>query len=62
LQTVNTVSPGTIHSSSLDKAFRQTAKNIGLAYDARWEDIDRSVLPMFAQVPMGRVGGMWPGL
>lgn len=54
--TVNTVSPGTIHSPSLDKAFRQTAKNVGLSDNARWEEVERSVLPMFAQVPMGRVG------
>jgi NAD(P)-dependent dehydrogenase (short-subunit alcohol dehydrogenase family) len=54
--TVNTVSPGTIHSSSLEKAFRQAGKNRGLSYDAPWLEIEQSVLPMFAQVPLGRVG------
>jgi NAD(P)-dependent dehydrogenase (short-subunit alcohol dehydrogenase family) len=54
--TVNTVSPGTIHSVSLDEAFRKVAANQGLAVDAPWTEIERTVLPMFAQVPMGRVG------
>lgn len=54
--TVNTVSPGTIHSAALEKAFRQTAKNTGLPYDAPWGDIEQTVLPMFANVPMARVG------
>ncbi len=54
--TVNTVSPGTIHSVSLDEAFRQVAVDQGLAADAPWTEIEQSVLPMFAQVPMGRVG------
>lgn len=54
--TANTVSPGTIHSISLDAAFRKTAVDHGLAADALWTEIERTVLPMFAQVPMGRVG------
>lgn len=54
--TVNTISPGTILSFRLEKAFRQAGKNIGLPYDAPWEEIEQSVLHMFAQVPMGRVG------
>jgi 3-oxoacyl-[acyl-carrier protein] reductase len=54
--TVNTVSPGTIHSASLDEAFRQVAGNQGLAANAPWTEIEQTVLPMFAQVPMGRVG------
>ena len=54
--TANTVSPGTIHSISLDKAFRNAATTQELAEDAPWHDVERSVLPMFAQVPMGRVG------
>lgn len=54
--TVNTVSPGTIRSSSLEKAFRQTGKNSGLSFDAPWTEVEQAVLPMFAQVPMGRVG------
>jgi len=54
--TVNTVSPGTIHSDSLDARFREVAAEEGLAGDAPWEAIERTVLPRFAQVPMGRVG------
>jgi 3-oxoacyl-[acyl-carrier protein] reductase len=54
--TVNTVSPGTIHSVSLDKAFRKVAIDQGLSADAPWVEIERKVLPLFAQVPMGRVG------
>lgn len=54
--TVNTVSPGTIHSSSLDAAFRKVASDRGLASDASWEEIEQTVLPLFAQVPVGRVG------
>jgi NAD(P)-dependent dehydrogenase (short-subunit alcohol dehydrogenase family) len=56
--TVNTLSPGTIHSVSLDEVFRNAAVNQGLAADAPWQDIERTVLPMFAQVPMGRVGAL----
>lgn len=54
--TVNTVSPGTIHSVSLDKAFRTAASNAGMAADAPWAEIEEKVLPMFAQIPMKRVG------
>ncbi len=54
--TVNTVSPGTIHSVSLDEAFRKVAVTQGLAVNAPWTEIEQTVLPMFAQVPMGRVG------
>lgn len=54
--TANTVSPGTIHSISLDGAFRKAAVGQGLAADAPWAEIERSVLPLFAAVPMGRVG------
>ncbi|MBP2446932.1 SDR family NAD(P)-dependent oxidoreductase [Rhizobium leguminosarum] len=54
--TANTVSPGTIHSISLDEAFRKAAISQGLAPDAPWTEIEQSVLPMFAQVPIGRVG------
>ena len=55
--TVNAVSPGTIHSSSLDIRFREVATERGLANrDAPWKDIERAVLPIFAQVPVGRVG------
>jgi NAD(P)-dependent dehydrogenase (short-subunit alcohol dehydrogenase family) len=54
--TANTVSPGTIHSVSLDEAFRKAAVNQGLASDAPWAEIEQTVLPMFAQVPIGRVG------
>ncbi|QEN85061.1 SDR family oxidoreductase [Labrys sp. KNU-23] len=54
--TANTVSPGTIHSVSLDEAFRKVASNQGIAADASWTEIEQRVLPMFAQVPIGRVG------
>lgn len=54
--TVNTVSPGTIHSESLDTAFRTTAGNLGMDRDGPWSEIETKVLPMFAQVPMNRVG------
>lgn len=55
--TVNAVSPGTIHSSTLDTRFREVAAERGLVNkDATWADIERAVLPIFAQVPLGRVG------
>lgn len=54
--TANTVSPGTIHSVSLDKAFRAAALSKGIAAGASWSEIEQAVLPLFAQVPLGRVG------
>ena len=55
--TVNAISPGTIHSAALDSRFREVAAERGLANGAApWEDIERAVLPLFAQVPVGRVG------
>jgi 3-oxoacyl-[acyl-carrier protein] reductase len=55
--TVNAISPGTIHSATLDARFREVADEQGLCpADAPWEDIERVVLPTFAQVPVGRVG------
>lgn len=55
--TVNAVSPGTIRSAKLEAAFRAVAAARGIApEDAPWEDIDRGVLPWFANVPVGRVG------
>jgi NAD(P)-dependent dehydrogenase (short-subunit alcohol dehydrogenase family) len=54
--TANTVSPGTIHSDRLDEGFRKVAAGKGLASDAPWTEIEKIVLPMFAGVPMGRVG------
>lgn len=54
--TVNAISPGTIRSARLDDGFRQAAAARGVAQDAPWEEIERAVLPLFAQVPMGRVG------
>ncbi|WP_280171539.1 SDR family NAD(P)-dependent oxidoreductase [Agrobacterium pusense] len=56
--TVNTVSPGTIHSISLDRAFRAAASNIGIDDNAPWPEIEEKVLPLFAQVPMKRVGSV----
>ncbi|WP_211258502.1 SDR family NAD(P)-dependent oxidoreductase [Luteibacter rhizovicinus] len=55
--TVNAISPGTIHSATLDERFRAVAADRGLAErDAPWEDIERAVLPLFANVPLGRTG------
>jgi NAD(P)-dependent dehydrogenase (short-subunit alcohol dehydrogenase family) len=55
--TVNAISPGTIHSSTLEARFREVADKQGLcSKDAPWTEIERLVLPMFAQVPVGRVG------
>ena len=55
--TVNTVSPGTIRSATLEERFRTVAKERGVGdADTPWKDIERAILPMFAQVPVGRVG------
>ncbi|MAY61847.1 MAG: 3-oxoacyl-ACP reductase [Rhizobiales bacterium] len=54
--TVNTVSPGTIHSEKLDGKFREVAQTKGIALDAPWDEVEAAVLPLFAQVPVGRVG------
>jgi NAD(P)-dependent dehydrogenase (short-subunit alcohol dehydrogenase family) len=54
--TANTVSPGTIHSVSLDEAFRKAAVEQGIAADAPWPEIEANVLPLFADVPLRRVG------
>jgi 3-oxoacyl-[acyl-carrier protein] reductase len=54
--TVNTVSPGTIHSISLDQAFRKAAVDKGLSANAPWEEIEQATLALFAEVPMARVG------
>jgi NAD(P)-dependent dehydrogenase (short-subunit alcohol dehydrogenase family) len=54
--TVNAISPGTIHSETLDRKFRAAAVQQGLAGDAPWREIERTVLPLFAQVPVGRIG------
>ncbi len=55
--TANAVSPGTIRSSTLEDRFREVAKERGLGdVDTPWKDVERAVLPMFAQVPVGRVG------
>ncbi len=50
---------GTIHCATLDTRFREAAAHRGLAgKNATWEDIERAVLPLFAQVPVGRVGSL----
>jgi NAD(P)-dependent dehydrogenase (short-subunit alcohol dehydrogenase family) len=54
--TVNTVSPGTIRSISLETGFRAVGLTHGIAEDAPWTEVEQVVLPMFAQVPLGRVG------
>ncbi|WP_034915778.1 SDR family NAD(P)-dependent oxidoreductase [Erwinia sp. 9145] len=55
--TVNSVSPGTVHSTTLEARFREVAQQQKLLdKEAPWNDIERVVLPLFAQVPAGRVG------
>jgi 3-oxoacyl-[acyl-carrier protein] reductase len=55
--TVNAISPGTIKSAKLEGGFRAVAAARGIAAEnAPWEEIQRSVLPLFADVPLGRVG------
>jgi 3-oxoacyl-[acyl-carrier protein] reductase len=55
--TVNAISPGTIKSAKLEVGFRAVAAARGIAAeDAPWEEIQRGVLPLFANVPLGRVG------
>ncbi|OON38997.1 3-oxoacyl-ACP reductase [Izhakiella australiensis] len=54
--TANSISPGTIHSAALDSAFRQAASGHGVAADASWQTVESVALPLFAQVPMARVG------
>lgn len=54
--TVNAISPGTVHSAALDTRFREVAMEQGLGAGASWEEIERTILPQFAQIPMGRVG------
>lgn len=55
--TVNAISPGTIRSARLEEGFRAAAEARGIASrDAPWDDIQRGVLPLFADVPLGRVG------
>ncbi len=55
--TVNAVSPGTIRSATLEQRFRRTAEERGLSDpDTPWQAIERVVLPLFGQVPVGRVG------
>jgi NAD(P)-dependent dehydrogenase (short-subunit alcohol dehydrogenase family) len=55
--TVNAVSPGTIQSAALDTAFRRAAAERGVTDPAApWADVERVALPVFAQVPLGRVG------
>lgn len=54
--TVNAISPGTIRSARLESGFRAAAAAHGIAAeDARWDVIQRGVLPLFAAVPLGRV-------
>ena len=54
--TANPVSPGTIHSTSLETAFRKVAVRKGIAQDAPWPEVEQGVLSHFAEVPAGRVG------
>ncbi|GJD71620.1 3-oxoacyl-[acyl-carrier-protein] reductase FabG [Methylobacterium gnaphalii] len=55
--TANVISPGTVRSARLESTFRKAAVDRGLASrDAAWNEIEKSVLPIFAQVPVGRVG------
>lgn len=55
--TVNTVSPDTIRSAMLEGRFRTVAKERGIGgEDSPWKNIKRAILPMFAEVFVGRVG------
>ncbi|AJY46594.1 SDR family NAD(P)-dependent oxidoreductase [Martelella endophytica] len=54
--TANCVSPGTIRSDSLEKAFRTVASNQGMPPETTWQKIEEKVLPLFADVAMRRVG------
>lgn len=54
--TVNAVSPGAIHSEKLDRKFRDVASGRGIREDAPWGEVEQAVLPIFANVPVGRVG------
>ena len=54
--TANTVSPGTIHSASLEAAFRKVAVGQGIAHETSWPEVEQGVLSKFAEVPVGRVG------
>lgn len=55
--TVNTISPGTIHSDKLDAKFRELGARLNkTAADAPWREIERAVLPLVGQIPVGRVG------
>jgi 3-oxoacyl-[acyl-carrier protein] reductase len=55
--TVNAISPGTIRSAKLEDAFRNVAADRGIASrNAAWDEVQKGVLPLFAQVPLGRVG------
>ena len=55
--TVNAISPGTIRSAKLEQAFRNLAFDRGIApRSAGWDEVQKGVLPLFAQVPLGRVG------
>ncbi|OZI75111.1 SDR family NAD(P)-dependent oxidoreductase [Bordetella genomosp. 12] len=54
--TVNTLSPGTIHSARLEQRFRAAAASHGLDPLAPWKQIEACALPHFAHVPVGRVG------
>jgi NAD(P)-dependent dehydrogenase (short-subunit alcohol dehydrogenase family) len=57
--TVNAISPGTIRSGTLEARFREVALAKGLAeIDTPWEEVERAILPLFAQVPVGRVGSL----
>jgi 3-oxoacyl-[acyl-carrier protein] reductase len=56
--TVNTVSPGTIRSEKLERKFREVAQQRGVVPEASWEEVEAEVLPLFASVPIGRVGSL----
>jgi NAD(P)-dependent dehydrogenase (short-subunit alcohol dehydrogenase family) len=66
--TVNAVSPGTIHSATLDARFREVAAEQGLGEDAAWEDVERAVLPCSLRFPSVGLAGstrsptLWPSL
>jgi 3-oxoacyl-[acyl-carrier protein] reductase len=54
--TVNTVSPGMIHTPKLERQLRQIATTNGwVANGASWDEIERLFLKV-SQVPLGRIG------
>ena len=55
--TVNAVLPGPVLTPKLEAAFRQTARDKGLANgDGPWAEVEHAVMSAAFDVPVGRVG------